>query len=259
MPHRYQRGFTLIELLVVIAVIAILAALLLPSLAAARSKGRQAVCLSNLHQIGIAIHGYATDSEGRIPFGPKAPPFESPADFYPSTGAATSLLSLESGVPVGLGLLLPQYLATQSRVLFCPGADQPMDAAAELAKVGKYQAQSSYYYRHAGTTQLFDQPGTNVPPEHIQLDNLGANRNGLPIRILAMDTQFLCPPDLAAFNVKPHTHHQRRISNLLFDDSHAASRVNRNEQLTVDLRDYNELRSAFSTILGVFETQDAVP
>src|SRR5207245_618060 len=93
-------GFTLIELLVVIAIIAILAALLLPALAAAREAGRKAACLSNLRQIGIAIHGYAPDYEGKIPYGPKAPPFTSPADFYPSTGAPTSLLSLRGGAPV---------------------------------------------------------------------------------------------------------------------------------------------------------------
>src|SRR5438477_10429797 len=116
------RGFTLIELLVVIAIIAILAALLLPALAAAREAGRKAACLSNLRQIGIAIHGYAADYEGKIPWGPKAPPFTSPADFYPSTGAPTSLISLRGGAPVALGLLLQQHLSNQSKVLFCPGS-----------------------------------------------------------------------------------------------------------------------------------------
>jgi len=101
-------GFTLIELLVVIAILAVLMALLLPALASARAQSRKAVCISNLHQIGIAVQAYALDNDGRIPYGPKAPPFVSPADFYPSTGAPTSLLSLQGGAPVGLGLLLVQ-------------------------------------------------------------------------------------------------------------------------------------------------------
>src|ERR1039458_8094730 len=75
-------AFTLIELLVVIAVIAILAALMLPSLASAREKGWKAACLSNLRQIGLAIHAYASDNDGKIPYGPKAPPFTSPFDLY---------------------------------------------------------------------------------------------------------------------------------------------------------------------------------
>jgi prepilin-type N-terminal cleavage/methylation domain-containing protein/prepilin-type processing-associated H-X9-DG protein len=56
-----RRGFTLIELLVVIAIIAILAAILFPVFAQARAKARQAGCLSNLKQLGMASAMYFQD------------------------------------------------------------------------------------------------------------------------------------------------------------------------------------------------------
>src|SRR5438067_4689778 len=69
--HRTERGrpsgFTLIELLVVIAVIAILAGILFPVFAKARSSARKSTALSNLKQIGAALHMYTADYDEHLP------------------------------------------------------------------------------------------------------------------------------------------------------------------------------------------------
>lgn len=63
----FNKAFTLIELLVVIAIIAMLMAVLLPSLRAARMLAQRTVSSSNMRQLGVAITLYANDYKGRFP------------------------------------------------------------------------------------------------------------------------------------------------------------------------------------------------
>ncbi len=60
-------GFSLVELLVVITIIGILLALLLPALSAAREDSRQTICLSNLHELGLATTEYTTENNNFYP------------------------------------------------------------------------------------------------------------------------------------------------------------------------------------------------
>jgi prepilin-type N-terminal cleavage/methylation domain-containing protein/prepilin-type processing-associated H-X9-DG protein len=67
-PRRGRgRGFTLIELLVVIAIIAILAAILFPVFANAKSRSQQVACLNNIKQLGLAFLLYTEDWDGGFP------------------------------------------------------------------------------------------------------------------------------------------------------------------------------------------------
>lgn len=80
-----KKAFTLIELLIVIAIIAILASLLLPTIAKAKAQGRKITCANNLRQFGQALHLYAADND----------------DYFPPEGSGTSMNS-ETGWYIAL-------------------------------------------------------------------------------------------------------------------------------------------------------------
>lgn len=246
--HRLN-AFSLIELLVVIAVLSLLMAILLPALSQARHQARRTACASNLRQVGIAIHLYADNFDSTIPFGPEGRPITG-SNFYTVTGSVTSLLSLEDGAPVGLGLLLDNYLSDQPKVLFCPGADQPSEAEVQLAKVGTAQAQSDYYYRHASIAMLTGKP----KKFYVKLSDLGRNSKGRSIAALVADVQFLAHPSLAAFQVKTRTSHKQAASNILFADGRVTAVNNKNNMLTVNVG--TSPYDALEKILTMFEIAD---
>ncbi|MHC4064950.1 MAG: type II secretion system protein [Planctomycetota bacterium] len=78
-----QVAFTLVELLVVVSIIALLIAILLPSLKRARSQAKDTVGKSNLHQLGLGIQYYASDNTDRIPWikGSPGPGDPTPTNF----------------------------------------------------------------------------------------------------------------------------------------------------------------------------------
>lgn len=67
LPAR-NKAFTLIELLVVVAIIAVLVAILLPSLSGAREQAKKTACASNLRQIGVSIAAYGNEYNSYLPY-----------------------------------------------------------------------------------------------------------------------------------------------------------------------------------------------
>ncbi len=104
-PRRKDSAFTLIELLVVIAIIAILAAMLLPALAAAKQKAWTISCNSNLHQISLGMRMFADDNN----------------EFYPESGAVIYWNGIDptTGKPSWLQQIVA-YVGN-TNVYRCPG------------------------------------------------------------------------------------------------------------------------------------------
>lgn len=163
-----RRGFTLIELLVVIAIVGLLAAILFPVFFSAREKARQSACLSNYHQIGLAIHMYASDFDDAtppdggsfsgliadcVPYNHDTRIFACPDDFdrvSEHRAGSYRMASLYQGLPLSCGWSDPYNPATTAR--------SATTTLAYEAEQDFAQSAITTTFRHGGGTQilLFD-------------------------------------------------------------------------------------------------------
>ena len=97
---RCRSGFTLIELLVVLGIIALLAAIIFPVFSHVREKGRQSVCASNLHQLGLALETYVQDNDERHPSGKLSSIYPGLRDFPTTLGWAGRVYPYVKSAPV---------------------------------------------------------------------------------------------------------------------------------------------------------------
>jgi prepilin-type N-terminal cleavage/methylation domain-containing protein len=131
LPRQHRRAaFTLVELLVVIGIIAVLIAILLPSLAKAREAAKRTQCLSNLRQIGTYLNMYANMYKQQVPLG-----YETKLNDTQLAKQQNYHVSVETTAAwanpgttarwVGLGLLFPANIIKEgtARVLYCPSFD----------------------------------------------------------------------------------------------------------------------------------------
>ena len=117
-----SRGFTLIELLVVIAIIALLMAILLPSLQKARHQARRIACAAHLKSCGHAGVLYSNDNDGRFPY--------CHMEVSPGSGSYAVWVSNRQNNPETMGfmahgLFFHHRLITVPELFYCPGNNNP--------------------------------------------------------------------------------------------------------------------------------------
>jgi len=157
--ERREGAFTLVELLVVIAVIAILAALLLPTLSRAKESARNINCQSNLKQLQICWHLYADDYLGV---------------FVPNDWIDTE--SMGSNGPTS---------ADYTQTSWCPG-DARLDTTTSNIQQGllyPYNTSTAIYHCPSDLSTIEDGNGNPLPQLRNRSYNMSQSVNGYPLLV----------------------------------------------------------------------------
>ena len=150
-----RRAFTLIELLVVISIIALLIAILLPALGAARDAAIKTQCLSNLRQMAIGSTAYANDAKGYWPRRFRGDSRYSPYWDSLSQGSDQSGLAMYAATTEtsGFGLLYDADYITDTRGMYCPSME---DTGWDWGKFGQGSQGTSWRSSYAWNPHVTD-------------------------------------------------------------------------------------------------------
>lgn len=228
-----NRAFTLIELLVVIAIIGILASLLLPALAKARSKSDALACLNNVRQLDLAWLMYAQEQRDRLPY-------NLGGDSERKTVAPQNPLNWVNGVMsweldsdntnqnLILEASLASYLNNLTRSYKCP-SDKVLS---DIQRQARWKERTRSYSMNAmvGDAGSLSQTGTNLNnPHYKQFFSLSEIPNPSSIFVFLdehpdsiNDGYFLVKSDYSFVEWKdlPGSYHDDRAA-LAFADGHS--------------------------------------